>query len=133
MSNIAKKLTLNSLFHQWTSSGITSTWLTISFKLNSIIGKRSFQIVLLKLHNFRSKLVEEAGLIVINFHAIYSNETMEAVMKKWEHAVLDYALNITSNDEYLKLYVTSEGLVSEEVRRTGKILAVTLQSEVKCI
>uniref|UniRef100_A0AC35EXK8 SSD domain-containing protein n=1 Tax=Panagrolaimus sp. PS1159 TaxID=55785 RepID=A0AC35EXK8_9BILA len=77
--------------------------------------------------NSRSKLVEGAGLIVINFHAIYSNTSMEAVMKKWEHAVLDYSLNITKNDEHIKLYTTSEGLVSEEVRRTG-IQAVPLMS-----
>ena len=43
-------------------------------------------------------------------------------MNKWEHAVLDYTLKITKEDEHLKLYTTSEGLVSEEVRRTGGCL-----------
>ena len=65
--------------------------------------------------------MEGANLIAINFHAIYPNATMEAIMKKWEHAVLKYALD-TQNDSLLRLYVTSEGLVSEEVRRTGKQL-----------
>lgn len=40
-------------------------------------------------------------------------------MNMWEHAVLDYALT-TSNDPLIRLCTTSEGLVSEEVRRTGK-------------
>uniref|UniRef100_A0A914EHS8 SSD domain-containing protein n=1 Tax=Acrobeloides nanus TaxID=290746 RepID=A0A914EHS8_9BILA len=68
--------------------------------------------------NNRSKIVEECRLIAINFHAIYSNSTMEMVMKKWEHAALDYAQS-TSADPLIKLFTTSEGLVSEEVRRTG--------------
>lgn len=67
-------------------------------------------------------MVEGSKLIVINFHAIYSNKTMEKVMNKWEHAVLDYALSISANDPYIKLVTTSEGLVSEEVRRTGGFL-----------
>ncbi|KAE9552519.1 hypothetical protein FO519_004261 [Halicephalobus sp. NKZ332] len=82
-----------------------------------------FQVTL----NNRSNLVEGSKLIVINFHAIYSNKTMEKVMNKWEHAVLDYALSTTANDPYIKLVTTSEGLVSEEVRRTG-IQAVPLMS-----
>jgi len=39
-------------------------------------------------------------------------------MKKWEHAVSNYAFE-TLNDPLIRLFVTSEGLVSEEVRRTG--------------
>lgn len=39
-------------------------------------------------------------------------------MKKWEHAVLDYCLGSMS-DPLIHLCTTSEGLVSEEVRRTG--------------
>lgn len=69
---------------------------------------------------FSSKLVEGAQLITINFHAIYPNATMETIMKKWEHAVLDYSL-ASLNDPLIHLYTTSEGLVSEEVRRTGRI------------
>lgn len=70
---------------------------------------------------FRSKLIESAELISINFHAIYANETMELVMKLWEHAVLDYVQG-TEHDPLIRLCTTSEGLVSEEVRRTGKII-----------
>uniref|UniRef100_A0A0N5A349 SSD domain-containing protein n=1 Tax=Parastrongyloides trichosuri TaxID=131310 RepID=A0A0N5A349_PARTI len=66
----------------------------------------------------RSKLIKSVGLISINFNAIYSNETMEKVMSLWEHAVLDYSLS-THNDPYIKVFTTSEGLVSEEIRRTG--------------
>uniref|UniRef100_A0A7E4VBG7 SSD domain-containing protein n=1 Tax=Panagrellus redivivus TaxID=6233 RepID=A0A7E4VBG7_PANRE len=77
--------------------------------------------------NNRSKLIEEAKLIVINFHAIYSNKTMATVLNKWEHAILDYALETTANDEYVNLFTTSEGLVSEEVRRTG-VQALPLMS-----
>lgn len=39
-------------------------------------------------------------------------------MNKWEHAALDFALS-TAKDPLIKVYATSEGLVSEEVRRTG--------------
>uniref|UniRef100_A0A915DZY2 SSD domain-containing protein n=1 Tax=Ditylenchus dipsaci TaxID=166011 RepID=A0A915DZY2_9BILA len=76
--------------------------------------------------NNRSKLVEGANLITINFHAIYPNASMEELMKKWEHAVLEYSLN-SFNNSLIRLYTTSEGLVSEEVRRTG-IKALPLMS-----
>uniref|UniRef100_A0A0K0EN34 SSD domain-containing protein n=1 Tax=Strongyloides stercoralis TaxID=6248 RepID=A0A0K0EN34_STRER len=66
----------------------------------------------------RSKLIKSVGLISINFNAIYSNETMEKVMSLWEHAVLDFSLS-SVNDPYIKVFTTSEGLVSEEIRRTG--------------
>lgn len=68
-------------------------------------------------------MVESAELISINFHAIYANKTMETVMNLWEHAVLDYAL-ATQNDPLIRLCTTSEGLVSEEVRRTGKLFLI---------
>jgi hypothetical protein len=59
--------------------------------------------------NQRSKLVESARLIAINFHAIYPNATMEAIMKKWEHAVYTYGL-ASFDDSLIRIYVTSEGL-----------------------
>ncbi|CAJ0959646.1 unnamed protein product, partial [Mesorhabditis belari] len=74
--------------------------------------------------NKRSQIVEAARLIAINFQSIYPNETMEAVMHKWEHAVFDFTQR-TLGDPLIHAYCTSEGLVSEEVRRTG-ILALPL-------
>ncbi|GMR36306.1 hypothetical protein PMAYCL1PPCAC_06501 [Pristionchus mayeri] len=76
--------------------------------------------------NNRSQVVEGAGLIAINFHAVYNNASSEAIMKQWEQAVYQYSLS-TINDPLIRVYVTSEGLVSEEVRRTG-ILAMPLIS-----
>lgn len=78
--------------------------------------------------NNRSNIVEGCRLIAINFHAIYNNSTMEEIMKKWEHAALDYALS-TKNDPLIRVFTTSEGLVSEEVRRTGKDLTGISQRE----
>uniref|UniRef100_A0AC35U7S7 SSD domain-containing protein n=1 Tax=Rhabditophanes sp. KR3021 TaxID=114890 RepID=A0AC35U7S7_9BILA len=66
----------------------------------------------------KSKLIDGVGLIAINFHAIYQNATMEKVMNLWEHAVLDYTAT-TQKNSLIKVCTTSEGLVSEEVRRTG--------------
>ncbi|CAJ0584169.1 unnamed protein product, partial [Mesorhabditis spiculigera] len=74
--------------------------------------------------NNKSQIVESARLISINFQSIYANSTMEAVMKKWEHAVFDFTQK-TLEDPLIHAYCTSEGLVSEEVRRTG-ILAMPL-------
>ncbi|KAI6230262.1 SSD domain-containing protein [Aphelenchoides fujianensis] len=68
--------------------------------------------------NNRSKVVESAGLITINFHAIWANDSIHAAMSKWEHAVLDFCLS-THKDPLIQLHTTSEGLMSEEVRRTG--------------
>ncbi|KAI6185049.1 Ptr-18 [Aphelenchoides bicaudatus] len=76
--------------------------------------------------NNRSKLVEGAGLITINFHAIWSNDSIHTVMSKWEHAVMDFCLK-TANDSLVRLHTTSEGLMSEEVRRTG-VKALPLMS-----
>ncbi|KAF7633542.1 SSD domain-containing protein, partial [Meloidogyne graminicola] len=92
----------------------------LTFPTIDVFGHRIYlanNIFQVQLNN-RSRLVEGANLIAINFHSIYPNSTMERVMKKWEHAVANYAFD-TSNDPLIKLYVTSEGLVSEEVRRTG--------------
>ncbi|KAI1729686.1 patched family domain-containing protein [Ditylenchus destructor] len=100
----------------------------LTFPTMDVYGHRIYMannIFKVQLNN-RSKLVEGADLIAINFHAIYANSTMEAVMKKWEHAVLEYALK-SLDDNLIHLYTTSEGLVSEEVRRTG-IKAVPLMS-----
>lgn len=95
----------------------------LTFPTIDVFGHRIYlanNIFQVQLNN-RSHLVESANLIAINFHAIYSNASMETIMKKWEHAVLEYAKEITHRAEHplLKLHVTSEGLVSEEVRRTG--------------
>lgn len=69
----------------------------------------------------RSKVVEGSRLMAINFHAIYNNETMVQIMKKWEKAVFEYSQS-TNTDPLIRVYCTSEGLVSEEVRRTGALL-----------
>ncbi|KAK0396036.1 hypothetical protein QR680_001538 [Steinernema hermaphroditum] len=76
--------------------------------------------------NNRSKLIEGCKLVAINFHAIYANSSHEEIMKKWEHAVFDYSTS-TIGDPLIRVYATSEGLVSEEVRRTG-IKALPLMS-----
>uniref|UniRef100_A0A914HUG6 SSD domain-containing protein n=1 Tax=Globodera rostochiensis TaxID=31243 RepID=A0A914HUG6_GLORO len=92
----------------------------LTFPTIDVFGHRIYlanNIFQVQLNN-RSHLVEGAKVITINFHAIFPNSTMEAVMKKWEHSVYDFALN-SRNDSLLKLHATSEGLVSEEVRRTG--------------
>uniref|UniRef100_A0A914LRI8 SSD domain-containing protein n=1 Tax=Meloidogyne incognita TaxID=6306 RepID=A0A914LRI8_MELIC len=92
----------------------------LTFPTMDVFGHRIYlanNIFQVQLNN-RSRLVEGANLIAINFHAIYPNSTMERVMKKWEHAVSNYAFE-TLNDPLIRLFVTSEGLVSEEVRRTG--------------
>lgn len=72
---------------------------------------------------FRSRQIENVGLIVINFHAIYPNASTEAILRKWERAVLEFAVN-SLNDDLVHVHATSEGLMSEEVRRTGKILPI---------
>nr|CDJ96693.1 Patched domain containing protein [Haemonchus contortus] len=72
--------------------------------------------------NNLSQIVEESRLIAINFHAIYNNESSVAIMRKWEKAVFEYSQS-TLKDPLVHVFCTSEGLVSEEVRRTG-ILAM---------
>lgn len=71
-------------------------------------------------------MIENAGLITINFHAIWGNDSIHQVMSKWEHAVLDYCL-ASHDDDLIRLHTTSEGLMSEEVRRTG-VKALPLMS-----
>uniref|UniRef100_A0A914N8B4 SSD domain-containing protein n=1 Tax=Meloidogyne incognita TaxID=6306 RepID=A0A914N8B4_MELIC len=101
--------------HRGKGNNIKLTFPTIDvFGHRIYLANNIFQVQL----NNRSRLVEGANLIAINFHAIYPNSTMERVMKKWEHAVSNYAFE-TLNDPLIRLFVTSEGLVSEEVRRTG--------------
>lgn len=41
-------------------------------------------------------------------------------MRKWERAVLEFAVKTLDNN-LINVYATSEGLMSEEVRRTGNI------------
>ncbi|VDL69962.1 unnamed protein product [Nippostrongylus brasiliensis] len=72
----------------------------------------------------QSQIVEGSRLIAINFHAIYNNESSVEIMRKWEKAVFEYSQS-TLNDPLIHVFCTSEGLVSEEVRRTG-ILAMPL-------
>ncbi|VDM52437.1 unnamed protein product [Angiostrongylus costaricensis] len=74
--------------------------------------------------NNLSQIVEESRLIAINFHAIYNNESSVVIMREWEKAVFQYSQS-TINDPLIRVFCTSEGLVSEEVRRTG-ILAMPL-------
>lgn len=56
--------------------------------------------------------------MAINFIAIISNHSREELMKKWERKVFEYSES-TIGDPLIRVYATSEGLVSEEVRRTG--------------
>ncbi|CAD5214727.1 unnamed protein product [Bursaphelenchus xylophilus] len=100
----------------------------LTFPTMDVFGHRVYlanNIFKVQLNN-RSHLIEGAGLITINFHAIWGNDTIHEVMSKWEHAVLDYCLK-THNDSLIQLHTTSEGLMSEEVRRTG-IKALPLMS-----
>uniref|UniRef100_A0A915A5H4 Secreted protein n=2 Tax=Parascaris univalens TaxID=6257 RepID=A0A915A5H4_PARUN len=76
--------------------------------------------------NNRSLLIEGCRLVSINFHAIIANSSYEAIMKKWERKVFNYSES-TKSDSLIRVFATSEGLVSEEVRRTG-IEAMPLMS-----
>ncbi|KHJ99684.1 hypothetical protein OESDEN_00338 [Oesophagostomum dentatum] len=98
----------------------------LTYPSMDVFGHRVYlanNIFLVKTNNL-SQIVEESGLVAINFHAIYNNESSVAIMKKWEKAVFDYSQS-TINDPLIRVFCTSEGLVSEEVRRTG-ILAMPL-------
>lgn len=68
---------------------------------------------------FWTRQIKSVKLIVINFHAIYSNSNSETIMRKWERAVLKFAVKSVLNNSLVKVYATSEGLMSDEVRRTG--------------
>uniref|UniRef100_A0A1I8AFV1 SSD domain-containing protein n=1 Tax=Steinernema glaseri TaxID=37863 RepID=A0A1I8AFV1_9BILA len=114
------------IFHDIQSGKASNVKLT--YPTMDVFGHRIYlanNIFQVSLNN-RSKLVEGCKLVAINFHAIYANETHEAIMKKWEHAVFDYSTS-TVGDPLVRVYATSEGLVSEEVRRTG-IKALPLMS-----
>ncbi|TMS35729.1 hypothetical protein L596_003063 [Steinernema carpocapsae] len=105
------------------SSNVKLTYPTMDvFGHRIYLANNIFQVSL----NNRSKLIEGCKLVAINFHAIYANSSDEALMKKWEHAVFEYSTS-TIGDPLIRVYATSEGLVSEEVRRTG-IKALPLMS-----
>ncbi|KIH64071.1 hypothetical protein ANCDUO_05622, partial [Ancylostoma duodenale] len=98
----------------------------LTYPSMDVFGHRVYlanNIFLVKTNNL-SQIVEESGLVAINFHAIYNNESSVAIMRKWEKAVFEYSQS-TINDPLIRVFCTSEGLVSEEVRRTG-ILAMPL-------
>uniref|UniRef100_A0A1I7X1L0 C2 tensin-type domain-containing protein n=1 Tax=Heterorhabditis bacteriophora TaxID=37862 RepID=A0A1I7X1L0_HETBA len=76
-------------------------------------------VVIQNLASSRSQVIEGSDLIAINFHAIYNNESSVSIMKKWEKAVFEYS-QTTLTDPLIKVYCTSEGLVSEEQRRLEK-------------
>ncbi|KAK6734551.1 hypothetical protein RB195_018002 [Necator americanus] len=98
----------------------------LTYPSMDVFGHRVYlanNIFLVKTNNL-SQIVEESGLVAINFHAIYNNESSVAIMRKWEKAVFEYSQS-TIKDPLIRVFCTSEGLVSEEVRRTG-ILAMPL-------
>lgn len=64
-------------------------------------------------------MVEGTRLVAINFHAIYANDTAFQIMKKWEKAVFEFGLT-TLDGSLIHVLCTSEGLVSDEIRRTGE-------------
>ncbi|VDN50593.1 unnamed protein product, partial [Dracunculus medinensis] len=74
----------------------------------------------------RSQLIKGCGIIAINFHAIISNDSQAEIINKWEHEVLKFASS-TKNNNLIRVYATSEALVSEEIRKTG-IQAIPLIS-----
>lgn len=71
-----------------------------------------------KIFLFRSQLIKGCGIIAINFHAIISNNSQAEIINKWEHEVLKFASS-TKNNNLIRVYATSEALVSEEIRKTG--------------
>ncbi|WKX93300.1 hypothetical protein Q1695_010945 [Nippostrongylus brasiliensis] len=98
----------------------------LTYPSMDVFGHRVYlanNIFLVSVNNL-SQIVEGSRLIAINFHAIYNNESSVEIMRKWEKAVFEYSQS-TLNDPLIHVFCTSEGLVSEEVRRTG-ILAMPL-------
>ncbi|VDN03860.1 unnamed protein product [Thelazia callipaeda] len=65
-----------------------------------------------------SHIIESCRLIAINFQAIQQNSTVEEIMKLWEYEVFKFS-EATKNNSLIRVFATSEGLVSKEVRRTG--------------
>lgn len=57
-------------------------------------------------------------MIAINFQAIQKNVSSVEIMNRWEHEVFMFSES-TKNNSLIRVYATSEGLVSKEVRRTG--------------
>ncbi|KAI1728809.1 patched family domain-containing protein [Ditylenchus destructor] len=72
----------------------------------------------------RSNTIEGTTLVAINFHAIYNNSTMEAIMRKWEREALEYSIH-TQKDPYSLIHVhtVSEGLASDEMKKTSALAA----------
>ncbi|ETN74218.1 patched family protein [Necator americanus] len=87
----------------------------LTYPSMDVFGHRVYlanNIFLVKTNNL-SQIVEESGLVAINFHAIYNNESSVAIMRKWEKAVFEYSQS-TIKDPLIRVFCTSEGLVSEE-------------------
>uniref|UniRef100_A0A0M3J2B6 SSD domain-containing protein n=1 Tax=Anisakis simplex TaxID=6269 RepID=A0A0M3J2B6_ANISI len=100
----------------------------LTFPTMDIFGHRIYlanNIFQVDLNN-RSHLIEGCRLVSINFHALVSNSSYEAIMKRWETKVFEYSES-TKDDPLIRVYATSEGLVSEEMRRTA-IEAMPLMS-----
>ncbi|KAM3718522.1 Patched-related protein [Dirofilaria immitis] len=57
-------------------------------------------------------------MIAINFQAIQKNASSAEMMNRWEHEVFMFSES-TKNNSLIRVFATSEGLVSKEVRRTG--------------
>ncbi|VIO94627.1 Patched family protein [Brugia malayi] len=68
--------------------------------------------------NNKSHIIEGCRMIAINFQAIQKNASSVEIMNRWEHEVFIFSES-TKNDSLIRVYATSEGLVSKEVRRTG--------------
>uniref|UniRef100_A0A915Q273 SSD domain-containing protein n=1 Tax=Setaria digitata TaxID=48799 RepID=A0A915Q273_9BILA len=68
--------------------------------------------------NNRSHIIESCRMIAINFQAIQNNASSAEMMNRWEHEVFLFSES-TKNNSLIRVFATSEGLVSKEVRRTG--------------
>ncbi|CAG9540908.1 unnamed protein product [Cercopithifilaria johnstoni] len=68
--------------------------------------------------NNKSHIIESCRMIAINFQAIQKNASSVEIMNRWEQEVFMFSES-TKNDSLIRVYATSEGLVSSEVRRTG--------------
>uniref|UniRef100_A0A914WW48 SSD domain-containing protein n=2 Tax=Plectus sambesii TaxID=2011161 RepID=A0A914WW48_9BILA len=66
-----------------------------------------------------SRVIDSCGLIAMHFRATYSNDTTYRVLQLWERAVLEFVNKHRPGMSDIVVYTTSEGLVSQEVRRTG--------------
>ncbi|VDK86837.1 unnamed protein product [Litomosoides sigmodontis] len=68
--------------------------------------------------HIRSHIIESCRMIAINFQAIQKNASSTEIMNGWEQEVFTFSES-TKNDSLIRVFATSEGLVSREVRRTG--------------